>query len=833
MSDSFVITPQIKADLREVGLSDEQIDVLTSAEAEEIIAATSVVVTNGQEVREFIEIIVAQARAATKEIKDPGVLQLIRAHPLAKNYDDVVIYRYELNDSKLIERMTKDAVDASETGHNIYVETRTVRRGLRAWQRGKKEDTVAVFALAVDSDSDKGKAWMPTVPVSLAVETSPDNAHFWFFFEPAIDWKTADKLGERLRKATGGDHNTGVITQPYRVAGTRNYPNKSKQERGRTEIVPTSVRGFDPGSLWTPERFDQEFPPEPKVNGGGQTNGAAASTASATDESSIPADTLHVIREGVEDDEDRSDAFWNVMMVLKEDGWTLAGIITLLDRYPKGIAEKYRGRLQREVERIWNKLARAPSRARQQQGPSPAVAPPPSQPPPQPPSQPPPQPPGAGPGVGPTPSGPQPRGRGLEDRVALKLAAQHADNLRYIAKSSQWMQWGETCWQSEDTLTAFDQSRVLCRAAGDARAKTVAAVVTLARADRRLAATIGQWDTHPMLFNTTRGTIDLTTGIERAPERGDYMTKRASTWLADKGTPHPLWTSFLNDVTKADKTNADTELIGFLQRLSGYCLTGLTREQVLAFLFGPGGNGKGVFGGTLTKIMGDYAIIAPIEMFLASKYQNHPTEIARLKGARLVLAQETQKGGRWDEPKLKALTGGDRLTGHFMRQDFFDFDPTHKIIILGNHKPGLSAVNEAIRRRLLLTLFNVVIPPAKRDPDLPNKLVPEHPAILRWMLDGCLEWQRNGLMVPKSVQEASKQYFANQDTMEQWFDDCVDTTDPRAFTASRALYSSWRRWCDMRGMQPGTEKDFVEELADKGYNQHRYSSARGFKGLKL
>jgi len=178
MSDSFVITPQIKADLREVGLSDEQIDVLTSAEAEEIIAATSVVVTNGQEVREFIEIIVAQARAATKEIKDPGVLQLIRAHPLAKNYDDVVIYRYELNDSKLIERMTKDAVDASETGHNIYVETRTVRRGLRAWQRGKKEDTVAVFALAVDSDSDKGKAWMPTVPVSLAVETSPDNAHF-------------------------------------------------------------------------------------------------------------------------------------------------------------------------------------------------------------------------------------------------------------------------------------------------------------------------------------------------------------------------------------------------------------------------------------------------------------------------------------------------------------------------------------------------------------------------------------------------------------------------------------------------------------------------------
>jgi len=424
--------------------------------------------------------------------------------------------------------------------------------------------------------------------------------------------------------------------------------------------------------------------------------------------------------------------------------------------------------------------------------------------------------------------GPADKAVDLEDRVALEFAEKRADDLRYIAKSSQWMQWDGTCWQSEDTLTAFDQSRVLCRGAGDARAKTVAAVVTLARADRRLAATTEQWDTHPMLFNTTRGTIDLTTGIEHPPKRDDYMTKRASTWLADKGTPCPLWSNFLDDVT-----NADEKLIGFLQRFSGYCLTGLTREQVLTFLFGAGGNGKGVFGGTLVKIMGDYATIAPIEMFLASKYQKHETEIARLKGARLVLTQETQKGRRWDEPKLKALSGGDRLTGRFMRQDFFDFDPTHKILILGNHKPGLSAVNEAIRRRLLLTLFNVVIPPGKRDPDLSSKLVPEHPAILRWMLDGCLEWQRDGLMVPDSVWEASKQYFANQDTTEQWFDDCVDTTDPRAFTTTRVLYTSWKLWSEARGMQPGTEKAFVEELADKGYVQDRKNYGRGFNGLQL
>src|SRR5262249_55278708 len=250
-----VMTQQEKADLHAVGFSDEQIDVLTSAEVEEIVTATSVVVTSPQMVREFVEIIVAQARSAMKDIKAPGVLQMIRAHPLAKNYDDVVVYRYKLDDAQLVEHLTKDAIDASTTGHNIYVETRLVRSGLRANARGTKEDTVAVFALVVDSDADKGKAWMPTAPVSLDVNTSPANPcpandRFWSFFGRAIDWKTADKLGEGLRKATGGDTDTGVITQPYRVAGTVNYPNKKKQERGRTEIALTSVRGFDPGSLW-------------------------------------------------------------------------------------------------------------------------------------------------------------------------------------------------------------------------------------------------------------------------------------------------------------------------------------------------------------------------------------------------------------------------------------------------------------------------------------------------------------------------------------------------------------------------------------------------------
>ena len=131
-------------------------------------------------------------------------------------------------------------------------------------------------------------------------------------------------------------------------------------------------------------------------------------------------------------------------------------------------------------------------------------------------------------------------------------------------------------------------------------------------------------------------------------------------------------------------------IIGFLQRFLGYCLTGHVHEHVLVFLSGTGGNGKGVFMSTVAGIFGDYAITAPMEMFLASNVDRHPTEIAKLMGARLVVAHETQKGRRWDEAKIKNLTGGDTLTGRFMRGDFFDFKPTHKLMIAGNHKPSLA-----------------------------------------------------------------------------------------------------------------------------------------------
>ena len=256
------MTNKMKVDLRACGFSEEQLAELTPQEGDEILAAANIVVPDSHEVRKFIEIIVAQAKAATKHLKEPGLLQVSLLHPLS---EAMVPYRYALDNPKLVEQMTKEIVSASEAGHNVYIEARTVRRGLRGKKRGEAEDTVAVFALVVDSDADKNEAWTPNVPVSLSVETSPGNEHSWLFWERALDFKTGQEFGPRLRAATKTDKPTGNITQPYRIAGTVNYPSDKKKQRGRGNVS-TRILNFDAKVLWTLEQFEQEFP---KSNGGG------------------------------------------------------------------------------------------------------------------------------------------------------------------------------------------------------------------------------------------------------------------------------------------------------------------------------------------------------------------------------------------------------------------------------------------------------------------------------------------------------------------------------------------------------------------------------------
>jgi len=431
-------------------------------------------------------------------------------------------------------------------------------------------------------------------------------------------------------------------------------------------------------------------------------------------------------------------------------------------------------------------------------------------------------------------------GAGLEDTTALAFAEQHGDDYRYVAASGRWMRWAGPRWQAEPTLAAFDASRALCRGAGDARAKTVSAVVTLARTDRRIAATADQWDRDPDIIATPSATVDLRTGETRPARREDYLTKMTGCDIAPKGTPHPRWSTFLDRITGMTKDTAEeaaaeiADLQRFLQRYAGYCLTGHVSEHAFVFGYGTGANGKGTFVGALAKIFGDYACTADVATFMVARQERHPTDIAKLYGARLVIAQEMQEERHWDEAKIKALTGGDRLTGRFMRQDYFDFDPTFKLFIVGNHKPALTSVDEAMKRRLLLVPFAVQIPASERDRDLARKLEAEHPAILRWAVDGCLTWRRDGLNPPQAVQEASEAYFGDQDALQQWLDDEV-TADLAAFSTTGDLFAAWREWCEKRNLRPGSVKSFSVALVAKGYEKGRAGGTgrMGFWGMRL
>jgi putative DNA primase/helicase len=237
-----------------------------------------------------------------------------------------------------------------------------------------------------------------------------------------------------------------------------------------------------------------------------------------------------------------------------------------------------------------------------------------------------------------------------------------------------------------------------------ASGKTVSAIERLARADRRLAATIDQWDADPWLLNTPDAAIDLRTGDIRPHRPLDYMTKIAA--VGPQGDA-PRFLAFLDRIT-----GGDGELVAYIQRVLGYGLTGLTREHALFFGYGTGANGKSVLLSTVSGILGEYHRTAPIETFTASNTDRHPTDLAGLRGARLVTATETEEGRRWAESRIKQLTGGDMVAARFMRQDFFEYRPQFKLIIAGNHKPSLRSVDEA--RGARASRWLAVIPPAAR-----------------------------------------------------------------------------------------------------------------------
>ena len=407
-----------------------------------------------------------------------------------------------------------------------------------------------------------------------------------------------------------------------------------------------------------------------------------------------------------------------------------------------------------------------------------------------------------------------------EDGIAQAFAEKHQDDLRYCHHTGAWFRWNGKRWFREETRLAFDWARILCRELNRgrteklAKAATAAAVERFSQADRLFAVTSRIWDADPWLLGTTEGTVDLRTGDVFPANREDYITKIASIFPASQGeASHPLWSRFLEE-----STDGNADLQRFLQQMAGYSLTGDTREHALFFVYGPGGNGKSVFLSTLVNILGDYACTAAMDTFTASTNDRHPTDLAMLKGARLVSVSETEEGRAWAESRIKQLTGGDKISARFMRQDFFEYLPQFKLLIVGNHKPILRNVDDAARRRFNIIPF--IHKPATPDRQLEQKLRAEYPAILRWMIEGCLDWQQHGLIKPKVVMQATQDYFDDQDLFGQWLEECC-VTGRSEWEATAKLYASWKSYAEINGVRPGSIKSFSANMVKREFMPDR------------
>jgi len=423
-----------------------------------------------------------------------------------------------------------------------------------------------------------------------------------------------------------------------------------------------------------------------------------------------------------------------------------------------------------------------------------------------------------------------------DDALALAFTSRYAEDWRYCASWGKWLVWTGTHWQADDTLLVHHLVRSICReaaikvdshrlAAKLLASSTVGGVDRLARTDRRHASTSDEWDADIFALNTVGGAVDLKNGRLRPHNRADRMTKLAT--ATPRGMSH-RWLAFLADVA-----GGDAELQAYLQRMVGYCLTGATSAHALFFLYGTGANGKSVFSNVISTILGDYAAAAPMDTFVETRGDRHPTDLAGLRGARFVTAIETEQGRRWNESKVKAITGGDKISARFMRQDFFSYQPQFKPVIVGNHKPSIRNVDEAMRRRLHLIPFTVTIPPERRDGQLTEKLLAERDGILAWAVEGCLAWQSEGLKPPKVVVDATDEYFDEEDAVTEFIDEeCQRHAQARVSVAD--MFQRWQEWANRRGEYIGTSRWLMQQLCNRQFERTRlHGGVKGIAGISL
>lgn len=432
---------------------------------------------------------------------------------------------------------------------------------------------------------------------------------------------------------------------------------------------------------------------------------------------------------------------------------------------------------------------------------------------------------------------------------AKRLADMFGTDLRYCAEIGQWLIWDGKRWKFDITQQIQEYAKKIpeelfrehLREPEGERKKTlhrwavesgkffkIQGMIKLTQSIPGIAIEARELDRHKWLLNCRNGTIDLKAGMLRPHQREDLITKIIDVSF-DPAATCPIWEGFLGRVM-----GNSHQAISFLQRAAGYSLTGDVREEVFFFCYGLGRNGKGTFMNTMFRLLdgNDYAAQINPKALINDGRQDTSNEKADLRGARWVQTTEISEG-KLDEETVKILTGGDAIKGRRLYHDSFTFFPEFKLWISGNHKPRIKNIDEAIRRRIIMIPFAVIIPEEECDRTLKERLIGELSGVLTWTVKGCLEWQKQGLNPPPEVKQATGEYLDSQDIFSHFFEDCCKIGTKRDFTTAKELHEHHKAWCEREGEFPLHKNTIADKLRGMGCRSVKIQGQRVWLRLIL
>jgi putative DNA primase/helicase len=430
---------------------------------------------------------------------------------------------------------------------------------------------------------------------------------------------------------------------------------------------------------------------------------------------------------------------------------------------------------------------------------------------------------------------------------AYRFVAMHADRFRYCRQDTGWLEWRggrwrrdltgaaeraavevvEALWAQVINLPAEKRKDVAGWALRSQSAHAIAAMLSIASTAHELAVQLDQLDADPYLLSCGNGTLDLRTGELREANPDELLTLGTDIdYIPD--APRKRWLKFLNEVL-----DHDPELTAFVKRAYGSALTGDTRDRACFIEYGSRFNGKSTLNQAIQHVLGDFAHTAPIRVVMRTRQSEIPNEIAALARKRLVVVAETADGHRLDENRVKLLTGRDQVPARFLHKEWFTFTPEYKLFLYTNFRPRVDGSDGAVWDRIRLIPFRVSFA-GRDDPELGDKLAAEAEGILAWLVDGCLEWQENGLGTCDAVEQATAAYRTENDTIGRFVEEHCELGDNYAITRKR-LREALARYCDETGDDVPPATTFGRFLTERSIREVRLGDRRerGYRGLRL